>query len=172
MGCYLPFSSQSKHLWSNNNKQPDVIPAATNPARILAEIVHCPQQGPALTSFYNASVTYRKSNESVVEKTEEDDGTHHHAAYETKGPAGPQDGVNLGHKDGSQSPSPASRCCQPAHVNTLQTVTNVTHVSFLSLSVISNSIQTDLRCGSEDFGVQRVGHDVARWVSHTDQDVG
>lgn len=84
--------------------------------------VRRPQKGSRLVSFYNASVTYRKSNESVVEKTEEEDGTHHHAAYETKGPAGPQDGVNLGHEDGSQSPSPASRCRQPAHVDTLQTV--------------------------------------------------
>lgn len=76
-------------------------------------------------------MTYRKSNKSVVETTEEDDGTHHHAAYETKGPAGTQDGVNLGHKDRSQSPSPTSRCCQPAHVHTLQTATAVTHMSFL-----------------------------------------
>lgn len=77
-------------------------------------------------------MAYRKSNESVVEKTKEDDGTHHHATNETKGPAGPQDGVNLGHKDGSQSPSPASRCCQPAHVDALQTATNVTDVSLKS----------------------------------------
>lgn len=65
-------------------------------------------------------MTYRKSYESVVDATEEDDGTHHHAAYEAEGPAGPQDGVNLGHKDGPKSPSPTSRCCQPAHVDTLQ----------------------------------------------------
>lgn len=119
-------------------------------------------------------MTYRKSNEPVVETTEEDDGTHHHAAYETKGPARPQEGVHLGHKDGPQSPSPASRCRQPAHVDALQTPTHVFWKDgvFGIRPLISNSLQTDLRRGSEDFGVQRVGHDVARWVSHTDQDVG
>lgn len=76
-------------------------------------------------------MTYRKSNESVVKKTEEDDGAYNHAAYETEGPAGPQNGVNVGHKDGSQSPSAAPRCRQPAHVDTLQTATSVTRVSFL-----------------------------------------
>lgn len=126
LACSLPFSFQSRHLWSNKDKQPRAIPVATNPAPILAEIIRNPQQGSSLSSFYDASMTHRKSNESVVEKTEEDDGSHHHAAYETKGPAGPQEGVNLGHKDGPQSPSPASRCCQPAHVDTLQTATNVT----------------------------------------------
>lgn len=121
-GCHLPFSPQSKHLWSNKNKRPHVTPVATHPARIWAEILRRPQKGSGIVSFYHASVTYGKSNESLVEKTEEDDGTDHHAAYETKGPAGPQDGVNLGHEDGSQSPGPAPRCRQPAHVDALQTV--------------------------------------------------
>lgn len=113
-----------------NDKQPHLTPVATHPSRILAEILHCLQQGSSPFLFYNTPMTYRKSNKSVVETTEEDDGTHHHAAYETKGPAGTQDGVNLGHKDRSQSPSPTSRCCQPAHVHTLQTATAVTHMSF------------------------------------------
>lgn len=75
-------------------------------------------------------MTNRKGNKSVVEIAEEDDGTHHHAANEAKGPARPQLGVNLGHKDGSQSASPTSWCCQPAHVDALQTAPNVSHTVF------------------------------------------
>lgn len=56
----------------------------------------------------------------MVERNEEDDGTNYNATNEAEGPAWTQDGVDLGDKDGAQSPSAASRRRQPAHVHTLQ----------------------------------------------------
>lgn len=68
-------------------------------------------------------MTYRKSDEFVVNSAEEDDGPYHHTTDEAEGPTRSQEGVHLWDKHWAQCPRPAARRCQPAHVHTLQRTT-------------------------------------------------
>lgn len=79
--------------------------------------------------FYDTSVAYRKGDESVVKRAEEDDGPYHHTTDEAEGPAGSQDSVDLGNKDWAQCPRPTPRSRQPPHVHTLQEATANVHVN-------------------------------------------
>lgn len=57
--------------------------------------------------FCSPSVAYRKGDESVVDRPEEEDGPYHHTTDEAEGPAGSQDGIHLGDKDWAQCPRTA-----------------------------------------------------------------
>lgn len=78
---------------------------------------------------------YRKSNESVVETTEEEDGADYNATNKAKGPTWTQNGVDLRDEDWAQRPCSTSRDCQPAHVHTLQRQPQPIHQTRIKLFI-------------------------------------
>lgn len=113
----------------------------------------------------------------MVQGAEEDDGHDHHATDEAEGPAGSQEGVNVGDENRAQGASAASRRRQPAHVHTLESTFTLRQDAFIQKKNDKRVQKLKLlfpylRFRSKDFGIQCVGHHVAGWVSNTNEDVG
>lgn len=87
------------------------------------------------SSFDDTSMPHRKSNESVVETTEEEDGTDYNATNKAEGPTWTQNGVDLRDEDWAQRPCSTSRHCQPAHVHTLQRQPQPIHQTQIKLFI-------------------------------------
>lgn len=81
--------------------------------------------------FHGSAVAHREGDEPVVQGAEEDDGHDHHATDEAEGPAGSQEGVNVGDENRAQGASAASRRRQPAHVHTLENTFTLSQDAFI-----------------------------------------